>query len=99
MYGASERRGLLVSHLSKNWRGLWGARWRPGQQMRMAWCRRKVVLDEVTSLIQTGLDPTLAVQRLETQRQRNRQTLPSLIRALQAERRQLASSRVEASAV
>jgi Transcriptional activator of glycolytic enzymes len=68
----------------------WGARWRPGHQMRMAWCRRKVVLDEITRLIQSGLDPTLAVQHLETQRQRNRQTLPSLIRALQAERRQLA---------
>ena len=72
---------------------VWGAHWCPGQQMRMAWCRRKVVLDEVTSLIQTGaLDPTLAVQRLEDQRQRNKQTLPSLIRALQAEHRQLASS-------
>jgi hypothetical protein len=56
----------------------------------MAWCRRKAVLDEIARLIQTGLDPALAVQHLETQRQRNKQALPSLIRAFQAERQQRA---------
>ena len=71
---------------------VWGARWRPGQALRMAWCRRKAVLDEIARLIQTGLDPALAVQHLETQRQRNKQTLPS-IRALQAERQQRARAK------
>jgi transcriptional activator of glycolytic enzymes GCR1 len=72
---------------------VWGARWRPGQAMRMAWCRRKAVLDEIARLIQTGLDPELAVQHLETQQQCNVQTLPSLIRVLQAERQQWARAK------
>jgi hypothetical protein len=36
---------------------IWGARWRPGQTMRMAWCRRKAVLEEIARLIQSDLDP------------------------------------------
>jgi hypothetical protein len=38
-----------------------GARWRPGQAMRMAWCRRKAVLDEIARVIQSGLDLAMTV--------------------------------------
>jgi Transcriptional activator of glycolytic enzymes len=46
----------------------WGARWRPLPKQRTAWCRRKVILDEVLRLIQTGLSPEDAVVELEARR-------------------------------
>jgi hypothetical protein len=50
--------------------------------MRMAWCRRKLVLDEIYRLIQSGLDPALAVSTLDERRRQARQTLPAFIRSM-----------------
>jgi len=65
----------------------WGHHWRLGSAMRMAWCRRKVVLDEVSRLIQSGLDPELAVATLDERRQQAGQSLPAFIRAIQGRRK------------
>lgn len=54
----------------------WGARWRPLPKQHTAWCRRKVILDEVIHLIQTGLIQAAAVAELEARR--SSQTLPKL---------------------
>ena len=43
----------------------WGAAWRPEAKQRVAFCRRKVVWDEVNRLIQAGLTQNDAVAQLE----------------------------------
>jgi hypothetical protein len=64
----------------------WQARWRPEAKQRTAWCRRKVIVDEVLHLIHSGLAPAAAVAELEAQR--GSQTLPKLHDALLALQRQ-----------
>ena len=46
----------------------WGAAWRPEAKQRVAFCRRKVVWDEVSRLIQAGLTQSNAVAQLEALR-------------------------------
>ncbi len=46
----------------------WGAAWRPEAKQRVAFCRRKVVWDEVGRLIQAGLTQNDAVAQLEALR-------------------------------
>jgi hypothetical protein len=50
--------------------------------MRIAWCRRKLVLDEIYRLIQSGLNPALAVSTLDKRWQQARQTLPAFIQSI-----------------
>jgi hypothetical protein len=57
-------RGPAVEQLERQWQ----ARWRPKRAQRTAWCRRKIVIDEVVRLIQAGLTPADAVAELEAQR-------------------------------
>jgi hypothetical protein len=56
--------GPAVEQLERQWQ----ARWRPTRAQRTAWCRRKVVIDEVVRLIEAGLTPADAVAELEAQR-------------------------------
>lgn len=59
-------------------------------KQRTAWCRRKVIVDEVLHLIYTGLSPATAVAELEVQR--GSQSLPKLhdsFLALQRQRRSI----------
>jgi hypothetical protein len=68
----------------------WQARWRPEPKQRTAWCRRKVIVDEVLHLIHTGLSPVAAVAELEAQR--GSQSLPKLhdsLLVLQKQRRSI----------
>lgn len=46
----------------------WGARWRPEAAQRTAFCRRKVVLDELHRLQKAGRSPEDAVAELEALR-------------------------------
>jgi hypothetical protein len=63
---------------------LWQARWRPLQRQRTAWCRRKVIIDEVLRLIESGLAPDNAVAELEAQRnKRSLQVLHDKLKAQQ----------------
>jgi hypothetical protein len=64
----------------------WQARWRPETKQRIAWCQRKVIVDEILHLIHTGLTPADAATELEAQR--GTQSLPKLIRSLQALQKQ-----------
>ena len=57
-------RGPAVEELERQWQ----ARWRPTTAQRTAWCRRKLVIDEIERLIKTGLTPADAVAVLEDQR-------------------------------
>jgi len=50
--------------------------------MRIAWCCRKLVLDEIYRLIQSGLDLALAVSTLDEHWQQARQTLLAFIRSM-----------------
>jgi hypothetical protein len=43
----------------------WGHRWRPGTKARVAFSRRKVIWDEVRSLLRDGMTEEAAVQKLE----------------------------------
>lgn len=56
--------GPAVEQLEQQWQ----ARWRPTRAQRTAWCRRKVVIDEVVRLIETGLTLADAVAELEARR-------------------------------
>jgi hypothetical protein len=46
----------------------WGAPWRPRAAQKTAFCRRKVILDEVNRLIDLGQTAELAVAQLEALR-------------------------------
>jgi hypothetical protein len=46
----------------------WQHRWRPGTKARVAFCRRKVIWDEVIRLMRSGLAEDVAVAELETLR-------------------------------
>mgnify|MGYP003622938085 CR=1 FL=1 len=58
----------------------WGALWRPSSAQKVAFCRRKVVIDELTYLSHQGLSSQEAVAKLETRRGRSslRQLIDSL---------------------
>jgi centromere DNA-binding complex CBF3 subunit-like protein/transcriptional activator of glycolytic enzymes GCR1 len=43
----------------------WGSRWRPGNRVRVQFCRRKVIWDEVTARIAAGAAEEAAVAELE----------------------------------
>jgi len=62
---------------------LWQARWRPLQRQRTAWCRRKVIIDEVLRLTESGLAPDDAVAELEARR--NKRSLQVLHDELKAQ--------------
>ena len=46
----------------------WGARWRPSGAQKTAFCRRKVILDEINRLVDLGQTPDQAVAQLEALR-------------------------------
>jgi hypothetical protein len=46
----------------------WGAAWRPEAKQRVAFCRRKVIWDEVNRLLQAGLTQNDAIAQLEALR-------------------------------
>jgi hypothetical protein len=63
----------------------WGPKWRPTSAQRIAFCRRKVILDEVYRLVQTGLSPDDAVAQLEALR--NGRSLTKLRKTIQQQKR------------
>jgi hypothetical protein len=75
-------RGPAVEQLERDWQ----SRWRPAAAQRTAWSWRKTIVNEVQSLVATGLAPAAAVAELEARR--GSSTLRSLIDALVEERRQ-----------
>ena len=81
--GAKTKRGLGEGPATEELETLWQARWRPLQRQRTAWCRRKVIIDEVLRLIESGLAPDDAVAELEAQR--NKRSLQVLHDKLKAE--------------
>lgn len=56
--------GPSVEQLERDYQ----ARWRPTGQQRTAWCRRKVIVDEIIRLIDSGKTAEEAVADLEAQR-------------------------------
>lgn len=64
----------------------WGAKLRPTAAQRVAWCRRKVIIDEVERLMRAGRSGEAAVAELEALRAGR--TLPKLIDVLSRRRHQ-----------
>ena len=60
--------GILGGPAVKNLEETWGSRWRPSGKARTAWCRRKVILDELLAAQARGLSPGDAVAALEARR-------------------------------
>jgi hypothetical protein len=62
----------------------WGHHWRPGTKAKVAFCRRKVIWDEIIRLMRSGLTEEVAVAKLEDLRDgKSLYKLHNLLKALQ----------------
>jgi len=66
--GGSGRKGLVGHPAVEVLEREWGTRWRPLPKQRTAFCRRKVIWDEIERRIATGLATTDAVAQVEAYR-------------------------------
>jgi uncharacterized protein YeaO (DUF488 family) len=76
----------LLGHLSvQELEDKWGSRWRPGNNVRVQFCRRKVIWDELRARIATGMSEEQAV--MEVERIRGGKSLNQLVDRLKKSRR------------
>jgi hypothetical protein len=79
------KEGIAGSPAVKQLESVWGPKWRPSAAARTAFCRRKVIWDEIHRLLQAGLALDEAVGQLEALR--NGKSLLRLAALIQQQRR------------
>ena len=72
----------------------WGSRWRPGSMIRVQFCRRKVIWDELLTRVARGQSEDEAVAELE--RLRADRSLNRLVDVLKQRRRRNAGAMLSA---